>query len=139
MSPEAASDRATPDSGFALLLTAGNDRRRRRCGAAMCLRAHDAGVSVFAEIALILSTLGLLGLYSVAVARGARLIGVRIALGAAPIGVARMVIGSVGGLSTIALVVGLAASVRGPVGFEVCCTALDRRIRLRSHCVRRSC
>lgn len=73
-------------------------------------------LGVFAVVALALAIVGLYGVVSLAVTQRTREIGVRLALGASPRGVTRMVVGHAMLLAGGGLVVGLGASV-GAVRF----------------------
>jgi predicted permease len=65
----------------------------------------------FGAVALLLAMIGLYGTLSNAVTSRRREIGVRLALGAAPIGVLRMVLGEVGRLVVVGIVLGVAATL----------------------------
>jgi putative ABC transport system permease protein len=69
--------------------------------------------SAFALVALLLAGLGLYGLVAYSVGRRTREIGVRVALGARPTDVARLVLGEGLGLALLGLALGLAASLAG--------------------------
>jgi putative ABC transport system permease protein len=68
-------------------------------------------LSAFALLALLLAAIGIYGLVSYSVARRTREIGVRMALGASPRGIARMVVGRAQLLSGAGILLGLAASL----------------------------
>ena len=65
----------------------------------------------FGALALLLAGLGLYGVTSYAVSRRQTEIGIRMALGAAPVGVIRLVLGRVGLLVTVGLIAGVALSL----------------------------
>ncbi|MHB1225782.1 MAG: ADOP family duplicated permease [Gemmatimonadaceae bacterium] len=73
-------------------------------------------LGVFAVVALVLAVVGLYGVVSLAVTQRTREIGVRLALGASPRGVTRMVVGQAMLLAGGGLVVGLGAAM-GAVRF----------------------
>ena len=68
-------------------------------------------LALFAGVALVLATIGVFGVMSYAVAQRAREISIRLALGAVPRDVLRMIVGRAIGLSAIGVVVGLAIAV----------------------------
>jgi putative ABC transport system permease protein len=68
-------------------------------------------LTLFAALGLVLATIGVFGVMSYAVAQRAREISIRLALGALPRDVLRMIVGRALGLSAIGVVVGLAAAV----------------------------
>jgi putative ABC transport system permease protein len=88
------------------------DRIERLVGDAVALpRLYATLVSVFAAAALLLAALGVYGVMAHAVAQRQREIGVRLALGAAPGGIRRMVLGEGSRLALFGLVIGLIAAV----------------------------
>jgi putative ABC transport system permease protein len=74
-------------------------------------RMVAALLAAFAGLALVLSALGIYGVLSYSVALRAREIGVRVALGARPATVLRLVIGDGGRLATIGIAAGIAAAL----------------------------
>ena len=73
-------------------------------------RFHLALIGTFAVIALVLSTLGVYGVLSYLVTRRTREIGIRIAMGAQPREVRRLVVGESVVLAALAVVAGLAGA-----------------------------
>jgi ABC-type antimicrobial peptide transport system permease subunit len=67
----------------------------------------------FGALALLLSVIGLYGTLSYSVARRRKEIGVRLALGAAPARVLRMVLGEAGTMVLAGLVIGVIAALAG--------------------------
>ena len=74
-------------------------------------RMVTALLGAFAGLALVLSALGIYGVLSYSVARRRREIGVRVALGAHPASVVRLVIGDGGRLAVIGIAAGIAAAL----------------------------
>ena len=68
-------------------------------------------LALFAGVALVLAAIGVFGVMSYAVAQRAREISIRLALGALPRDVLRMIVGRAIGLSAIGVVVGLIAAI----------------------------
>jgi predicted permease len=74
-------------------------------------RFYTSVLALFAGVALVLATIGVFGVMSYAVAQRAREISIRLALGALPGDVLRMIVGRALGLSALGLIVGLAAAI----------------------------
>jgi putative ABC transport system permease protein len=74
-------------------------------------RFYTSLLAVFASVGLVLATIGVFGVMSYTVAQRAREISIRLALGALPGDVLRMIVGRALGLSALGLVVGLAAAI----------------------------
>ena len=74
-------------------------------------RFYTSLLSLFAAVALVLAATGVFGVMSYAVAQRAREISIRMALGALPSDVLRMIVGRALGLSAAGVVVGLAAAL----------------------------
>ena len=73
-------------------------------------RFYATLLAVFAAVGLTLATIGVFGVMSYTVAQRRREISIRLALGALPRDVLRMVVGRALGLSAIGVIVGLAAA-----------------------------
>jgi putative ABC transport system permease protein len=74
-------------------------------------RFYTSLLSLFAAVALALAAIGVFGVTSYAVAQRAREISIRMALGAMPGDVLRMIVGRALGLSAAGIVVGLTAAL----------------------------
>jgi putative ABC transport system permease protein len=74
-------------------------------------RFYTSLLSLFAAVALALAAIGVFGVTSYAVAQRAREISIRMALGAVPGDVLRMIVGRALGLSAAGIVVGLTAAL----------------------------
>jgi putative ABC transport system permease protein len=74
-------------------------------------RFYTSLLAVFAGVGLTLAAIGVFGVMSYTVAQRTREISIRLALGALPRDVLRMVVGRALGLSAIGLIVGLAAAI----------------------------
>ncbi len=101
-------------------------------------RFQTALVSAFAVLALVLAAVGVYGVMGYMIAARRHEIGVRLALGALPREVVRLVLGSGLGLTLAGVAVGLAGAMalsRVLAGFVYGVSALDpRRTRQRSSC-----
>ncbi len=80
-------------------------------GATAAPRLSAALIGGFAVVALLLAMLGVYGVMAYVVAQRAREIGVRLALGAAPSGIRRLVLRQGGRLALAGIVIGLAAAL----------------------------
>jgi putative ABC transport system permease protein len=74
-------------------------------------RFYTSLLAVFAGVGLVLATIGVFGVMGYAVTQRGREISIRLALGALPRDVLRMIVGRALGLSAIGLIVGLAAAI----------------------------
>ena len=74
-------------------------------------RFYTSLLALFAGVGLVLAAIGVFGVMSYAVAQRVREISIRLALGALPRDVLRMIVGRALGLSAIGVVVGLAAAM----------------------------
>jgi ABC-type lipoprotein release transport system permease subunit len=74
-------------------------------------RFYTSLLAVFASVGLVLATIGVFGVMSYTVAQRAREISIRLALGALPGDVLRMIAGRALGLAAIGLIVGVAAAI----------------------------
>ena len=74
-------------------------------------RFYTSLLALFAGVGLVLAAIGVFGVMSYAVAQRVREISIRLALGALPRDVLRMILGHALGLSAIGVVVGLAAAI----------------------------
>jgi putative ABC transport system permease protein len=74
-------------------------------------RFYTSLLALFAAVALVLAATGVFGVMSYAVAQRAREISIRMALGAVPRDVLRMIVGRALGLSAIGIAMGLAAAI----------------------------
>jgi predicted permease len=74
-------------------------------------RFYTSLLALFAGVGLVLAAIGVFGVMSYAVAQRGREISIRLALGALPRDVLRMILGHALGLSAIGVVVGLAAAI----------------------------
>jgi len=83
-----------------------------RIGSSVALpRLYATLVGIFAGVALLLAALGVYGVMAYSVTQRQREIGVRLALGAAPSGIQRMIFVQGGRLAAIGLLVGLTLSI----------------------------
>ena len=74
-------------------------------------RFYTSLLAVFAAVGLALAAIGVFGVMSYTVAQRAREISIRLALGAVPRDLVRMIVGRGLGLSAIGLIIGLAAAI----------------------------
>ena len=95
-----------------LVPVAGAQRIEDLLGDALALpRLYAMLIGIFATTALLLAVLGVYGVMAYAVAQRQREIGVRLALGAAPSGIRRMVLGQGGRLALMGTGLGLVAAL----------------------------
>jgi putative ABC transport system permease protein len=84
---------------------------RLRAGATSRPRFYAALLALFAAVALALAVTGIFGVMSYTVAERAREIGIRLALGAHPSSVVRMIVGKAVGLALAGAAIGLAGAL----------------------------
>jgi len=95
-----------------LVPVAGADQVEQLVGNALSLpRLYALLIGIFASAALLLAVLGVYGVMAYTVAQRQREIGVRLALGAAPSGIRRLVLGQGGRLALAGTALGLLAAV----------------------------
>ncbi len=99
------------DSGLASLFALTMDERIALSQTAYFHRSSAWLVGAFSALALLLSVVGLYGVISYSVSQRAREIGVRMALGAEPRSVYKMILGDAGRIAAVGVGLGLVAAV----------------------------
>jgi predicted permease len=99
------------DSGLVTMMGMSMDQRIANSPSAYARRSSAALVGAFAAVALLLGVVGLYGVIAYSVSQRTREIGVRMALGAAPKAVYRMIFREAGVLTAIGIAGGVACSL----------------------------